>query len=194
MSDNVLKKEFRKSDEARMRNLITGKSGEKTQTLAGWEKKREDYKEGDVWEESGKTWTIKNGIKQSVTKLDPIKKMAIMPLCCPKCSNPMKLDTLNKKMYSIHGICFNCTIDMEHELRKSGKYEEYEKAQQIANKNSLLEEIEAAIDDWYQEKDSYVTEDGDVQSWEGGNKDEIYKKLKDGLSKAKEQDIYNKTT
>lgn len=194
MAENVLKKEFRKSDVARMRNIITGKTGDKTQTMAGWQKKVQDYKEGDVWEDNGKTWTIKNGIKQTITKLDPIKKLAIMPLCCPKCKNPMKLDNLNKKMYSIHGICFNCTIDMEHELRKSGKYEEYEKAQQIANKNSLLEEIEAAIDGWYQEKDSYVTEDGDVQSWEGGNKDEIYKKLKEGVSKAKQQDIYNKTT
>lgn len=191
MSENVLKREFSRKDVNRMRNIITGNTGDKTQTMAGWEKVTEDHKEGDVWEERGKTWTIKGGIKQTVTKLDSIKKIAIMPICCPKCNNPMKLDNLNKKMYSVHGHCFDCTIKMEHELRKAGKFEEYEKQQQIANKDSLLSDIEAVIDSWYEEKDSYVTEDGDVQSWEGGDKTEIYKKIKEGLTKAKEQDIYN---
>lgn len=190
MSDNVLKKEFSRKDVNRMRNIITGKTGDKTQTMAGWEKKNEDHEEGDIWEEAGRTWTIKGGIKQTVTKLDAIKKIAIIPLCCPKCNKPMKLDNLNKKMYSIHGNCFDCTIEMEHELRKQGRFEEYEKSQQTANKDSLLSDIEAVIDSWYTEKDSYVTEGGDVESWEGGDKKEIYNKIKEGLSKAKELDIY----
>jgi hypothetical protein len=191
MSDNVLKREFSRKDVNRMRNIITGKTGDKTQTMAGWEKKVEDHQEGDIWEEGGRTWTIKGGIKQTVTKLDPIKKMAIMPLCCPKCKNPMKLDNLNKKMYSIHGNCFDCTIEMEQELRRQGKFQEYERLQQTANKDSLLSDIETVIDSWYAEKDSYVTEAGDVESWEGGDKKEIYNKIKEGLAKAKEQDIYN---
>ena len=37
-------------------------------------KKQEDHKEGDVWEENGKQWTIKNGIKMTISKLDLVKK------------------------------------------------------------------------------------------------------------------------
>ena len=66
MNQGQLKKEFKKKDVTRMRNLITGKSGEKTQVLTGYEKKNESYKEGDIWEESGRNWTIKNGIKATM--------------------------------------------------------------------------------------------------------------------------------
>jgi len=66
MEKSVLKKEFGKKDVQRMRNIITGNTGAATQTLAGWESKRIDHKEGDVWEEEGRTWTIKNGIKQNL--------------------------------------------------------------------------------------------------------------------------------
>ena len=31
-------------------------------SVIGYNKKNEDYKEGDVWTENKKTWTIKNGI------------------------------------------------------------------------------------------------------------------------------------
>ena len=51
---------------------------------------------------------IKNGIKQNITKLDSIKKLALFPIACPKCKKAMKDDDINKKMYYIHGSCFNC--------------------------------------------------------------------------------------
>ena len=70
----MLKKEFRKSDVNRARNLIMGKTGASTGIQIGYNKKTEDYKEGDVWTENKKTWTIKNGIKQTISKLDKIKK------------------------------------------------------------------------------------------------------------------------
>ena len=107
MKENNLKKEFTKRDVQRMRNLITGKTGDRTQVQTGYEKNTEDHKEGDVWEENGKQWTIKNGVKQTVTKLDKFKKLVVLPICCPKCKKHMKVNDLNKKMYSIHGNCFD---------------------------------------------------------------------------------------
>ena len=79
-----LKKEFNKKDVQRMRNIITGNSSDRTQVLAGYQKQNVDRKEGDVWEENGKQWTIKNGIKQTVTAMDKFKKLVVMPICCPK--------------------------------------------------------------------------------------------------------------
>ena len=55
-----------------------------------FQKKTKDHKEGDIWVENRKTWTIKNGIKQTISKLDKIKKQIFTPLCCPKCSKVMK--------------------------------------------------------------------------------------------------------
>jgi hypothetical protein len=186
----VLKKEFKKADVQRMRNLLTGNQGDRTQVQAGYEKQIVDHKEGDIWEEGGKTWTIKNGIKQTMTKMDEIKKLAFLPICCPKCKEPMKTDIANKKMYKIHQMCLNCVIDMEAEVKKTGNWDEYAKNQQIANRNFDLEQIEAAIDSWYKEKEVFITEAGDVEEWQGGDKTEMYQKIKEELAKAKAQDIY----
>ena len=75
MSDNLLKKEFKTRDVQRMRNIITKKTGDKTGVQVGYTKAYEDHKEGDVWEERGKKWTIKNGIKQTLTKYDTLKRL-----------------------------------------------------------------------------------------------------------------------
>ena len=75
-----LKKEFQKRDVERMRNLIQGKYGSKTTTGIGYTKKQEHHEEGDVWEEDGREWTIKDGIKQNITKLDKAKKAHLMPI------------------------------------------------------------------------------------------------------------------
>lgn len=185
-----LKKEFSKKDIKRLRNLITGNSGDKTQIQAGWEKIKEDRKEGDTWEESGKTWTIKNGIKQTITKLDAVKKLTVMPLTCPNCKKPMKLHDFNKKMYRIHSKCFDCVMDMEDEIKKSGKWEEYQKVVINSNKNASLEEIETAIDEWFNEKaESYVSENGEVESWEGGDKSKVYQEIKENIKKMKTVEI-----
>ena len=44
-------------------------------TQIGYTKEYVEHKEGDVWEENGKQWTIKNGIKQTVTKLDAVENV-----------------------------------------------------------------------------------------------------------------------
>ena len=188
--ESNLIKEFSKKDVARLRNLITGKTGDKTQVQSGYEKKIEDHKEGDTWEEDGKTWTIKNGIKQTVTKLDSIKKLMSMPLCCPKCSKPMKYHDLNKKMYNIHQMCFDCVIDMEAEIKKQGKWEEYEKGIMNANKNASLEDVEKAIDHWFNmQEESFVSENGEIESWKGGDKSKVYAQIKESLEKVKAIEI-----
>ena len=58
----MLKKDFKVKDVERLRNLIKGKYGEKTRSSVGFSKADTFYKEGDVWESDGRTWTIKDGI------------------------------------------------------------------------------------------------------------------------------------
>jgi hypothetical protein len=60
------------------------------------------------------------------------------------------------------------------------------------NKNvkTSLEEFESAIDSWYNEKDTFITEAGDIEAWSGGDKSKIYQEIKDNLQKIKSEDIY----
>ena len=124
--DTVLKKEFAKKDVERLRNLVQGKYGEKTQTSVGYVKKTEFYNEGDIWEADGRTWTIKDGIKQNITKLDAAKKAHMMPLMCPCCNTIMK-NKNDKTYYKIHKTCFRCVAVKEDRLKREGKFEEYQR-------------------------------------------------------------------
>lgn len=188
--ESTLKKQFTERDVQRMRNLISKNYGDKTRTQVGYDKKYIDYKEGDVWEENGKTWTLKNGIKQNITKLDGLKALVQMPLCCPECGKPMKSVDLNKKMYSIHGKCFDCVITMETTLKGKGLYEDYEKKMLTANRDSMVDDLEKALDDWLNTKETYVTEQGDVEDWgESKNKQELYDEAKEFLQKVREVDL-----
>lgn len=188
--ENNLKKEFSKRDVQRMRNIITGNTGDKTQIQTGWELSKQDHKEGDIWQEGNKTWTIKNGIKQTVTKLDAIKNLVIMPLTCPSCGGVIKDTEVEKKMWSIHKTCFDCVLRKEAEIKRQGRWKEYESGIINANKNASLDDLEKALDEWLIQEDTFVTEAGDVESWKGGNKSGIYKQVKERIAELKKIDIY----
>lgn len=189
--ENTLKKEFNPRDVQRMRNIITGNTGDRTQIQTGYEKQNQVHSEGDVWEENGKKWTIKRGIKQSVTKLDEIKKLVVMPISCPECGQVMKINEYNKKMWSIHQKCFDCVIKMESEIKRLGKWEEYCADMMNRNKNAELDDLERALEQWVDESDSFVSEAGEVEKWGGGNKKAVYKQVKEEIAELRKQDIYN---
>jgi hypothetical protein len=190
MSESQLKKEFSQRDVKRMRDLITGNFGDRTQVQVGYEKQNQDHQEGDVWEVDGKTWTIKNGIKQTVTKYDNLKRMVTMPLACPNCGRHMKVHEYNKKMWAIHKTCFDCVIEYETKLRQEGKFEEYQKNIFNSNKDALLDETLEAIDDWASITSTFVNEAGDVESWGGGavSKEEV-QTLKDQIKELKKRSV-----
>lgn len=190
MSESNLKKEFTKRDVTRMRNILTNKAGDKTQVQAGFEKYKEVHKEGDVWEEDGKKWTIEGGLKQSVTKLDDIKKLVVLPLTCPSCGGVMKVDEYNKKMWNIHQKCFDCVIKMESEIKRLGKWDEYCSNIMNRNKNAQLDDLELALESWVTENDTFVSEMGEVEKWGGGDKTAVYKQVKEQIAELKKRDIY----
>ena len=176
----MLKKEFKRKDVQRARNLLTGKTGASTGTQIGYNKKTEDHKEGDVWAEGRKTWTIKNGIKQTVSKLDTIKKEVFMPLSCPNCGKIMK-KRLDKPNYKIHKKCFDCVIEFEHKLRIRGEYDDYKKKLVTKNSLDIVNEMESYLLDAINTSNSgYVSEDGVIEKWTGGvNKKEWTQKIKE---------------
>lgn len=180
MSDNVLKKEFSKKDVTRLRNLVKGKTGERTQQGIGYSQKQEFHKEGDIWEENGRKWTIKDGIKQNITKLDKAKQAYVTPLFCPNCGKQMK-KRFDPDYYKIHKKCFDCVIDFEHDLRKAGLWEEYEKSIINSEIDGFIQNFKSYVEDQLTESNnSFITEQGDVEKWDGGlNK----KRVLDALDK-----------
>ena len=184
----MLKKEFKRKDVERMRNLLKGKSNESSELQVGYNAKKEDHKEGDIWEEGGKKWTIKNGIKQTATKLDEVKKEAILPLFCPSCGSLMKKRN-DAKMYKIHKTCFDCVIEMEAKLKREGKFKEYEKSMLINNAKDMVEDFEAYLLDAINTSNTqYVSERGEVERWKGGiDKEKLEKEIKEAAAEFKEK-------
>jgi len=188
MSENLLKKEFKEKDVNRIRNIVNKNYSNSTTIQSGYSKSSTKYKEGDIWEEDGRKWTIKNGIRQNITKLDSVKEYVNVPLTCPKCGGPMS-HWLAKKMYRIHGFCFDpCTISYEAELRKAGLYEQYEKRMIEGNIKAFAGDVEQWILENVNTKDSYVTEQGDIEDWNSDNtknKEKVLKNLKEFLESIK---------
>ena len=187
--DSVLKKEFKKQDVARVRNLVNKDYTSATKQQLGYSKTQKRYKEGHVWEENGKKWTIKNNLKQNITKLDAAKKALRLPLRCPNCGGPMK-HHLAKKMYKIHGYCFDpCTVEMEANLRRAGLYEQYEKRMLQGNMKVFIKDIEEWAEGLVTGKvESFVTEQGDVENWSTSTakQKEIVKSVKEYTEQLKE--------
>jgi len=192
MSDNLLKKEFKTRDVQRMRNIITKKASDKTGVQVGYTADYVERKEGDVWEERGKKWTIKNGIKQTVTRFDAIKKQIFTPITCPNCNKPMTKGHFDKYMFKIHQKCSDCVIDYETKLKVRGEYKEYEQNMIRQGVVYHIKEMENVLLELLmgQSGESYVTEAGDIEEWKGKSLDnqfiqdiqEYIQKLKDAMN------------
>jgi hypothetical protein len=135
-----------------------------------------------VWEQEGRKWTIKNGLKQNITKMDKFKKMGKMPLFCPVCNTLMKKN-LDKKVFPAYQKCFDCIVDYEAELQKQGKSEEYFQGLRNQHIDGAIENYKLFMEAQMKESNSnYVTEAGDIESWKGGISKEIMEKeLQEGI-------------
>ena len=164
--ESVLKKTFQKKDVERLRNLMQGKYGDKSGTSVGFKKSKDYYNEGDIWEADGRTWTIKNGIKQNVTKLDKAKKAHIVPLLCPKCKKAMK--RVDKPYYNIHKFCLNCFAKFEDNLKKEGKYKLHYESLNNKIIDKRIDEFKQYVKERLQENNkSFVSENGEIEKWIG---------------------------
>lgn len=190
MAESKLIKDFKGRDVQRMRNIITKDYSAKTSTQIGYTKPQAEYQEGDVWESSGKVWTIKNGLKQTVTRFDELKRLVVMPLTCPKCNKPMVKGKIDKQMYTIHQTCFDCVIEYETQLKRDGKFQDYQRNiinQGIAVHIKEMEDVllELMLD---QSEETFVTEAGDIETWKGKNMDKqkISQDIQDYMQKLKD--------
>ena len=183
-----MKKGISEAKVQRMRNLITKKYNNKTQMRSGYTSQQNEYAEGDIWEERGKQWTIKNGIKRNITKLDKARKALSVPLTCPKCGGSMS-HPAHKMTYKRWGICFNCTSQWEQQMKREGTYEAFLKEIEDKNFDVWIKDITKEYYEWLEARDaqSYVTEAGDIEDWSGGKStDEMRREFDEQVIKIRE--------
>lgn len=142
-------------------------------------------KVGEKWfDENGNEWEQKDGY---VLKLGKVWQQELHQYLnsfpkCPKetctCSMPKRLD---QKMKKIHGMCFDCVVDMEHKIRLEGKWDEYEKTRLKENALAWLKEAESdknRIVEELSRLEFTKNEFGDIEKWDTKiNKDELLKKI-----------------
>ena len=71
-------------------------------------------------------------------------------------------------------MCYDCVIDYEGKLRLAGLYDQYEKAMIRGGISAFAKDIEDWVMDSIEQNDTFVTEQGDIESWK--NNDQDYKK------------------
>lgn len=183
MKESILTREFTEKDVNRIRNLIRGDGDLATTTSIGYESREEERKEGDIWEEDGKKWTIENGLKKSISKLQVIRNAIRVPFTCPNCNKSLNHRN-DVKMYKIHKMCFDCVIDFEYELKKLGKFEQYEKMIVRGNTDIFLNDLVSMLEETLEEKnEGFVTEQGDIEKWNGLGHDKGIKQLLEKVKK-----------
>jgi hypothetical protein len=168
----------------RIANILSGDFRGKAKTSVGYSKVQEDHKEGDVWEENGKTWTIKNGVTKTVSKLSRIRTYAKVPFAC-ECGQTLR-HMLDKKAYTNKGKCYTCLLKEETKYRVDGTFKKYSEDKRKANIESWMKDAEIEYKDMLENIDSqsFVTEDGHIEDWGKGTNTERLRKQFDGEMKA----------
>jgi hypothetical protein len=143
-------------------------------------KRNERHEVGDTWEETDSSTGItyiyeqRDGFRVKKTKasdaLQSIREeIRAFPNCRKETCTCIGTHHLDQKMRKIHGMCFDCTIEMEHELKKEGKFEEYEQSKIRENKLAWLAAAErdvAMLKQVYTEASNFVTNsEGQQEAW-----------------------------
>lgn len=153
-------------------------------------------KVGDRWVDSdGITWEQKEGYVarvESEWRKELREQLTSFPNCRKEsctCNQPKRLD---EKMRTIHGMCFDCVVEMEHKLRIEGTWEEYEKERMKQNALAWLKEAERDKNFIAEElsKAEFVNSFGDVEKWDTGTtKEELLHKIEEEFEKFRQDFI-----
>jgi hypothetical protein len=143
-------------------------------------KNNEKHAVGDIWEETDPgskiTYVLEQfeGFRTKKPKnsdaLQSVRtELRTFPNCRKETCTCAGTHHLDKKMRKIHGMCFDCTIEMEHELKVAGKFEEYEQQKIRENAMTWLESAERDVEmlkEAYTTAAKFVTNsEGETESW-----------------------------
>ena len=87
----------------------------------------------------------------------------------------------------MYGHCFNCQVDHEYQLRKEGKLEDHEKQVINLHLEGVTKDFEVWVDELINTNETFVTEAGDVEKWDGSGKAQLLKYKEEALEYLKKQ-------
>lgn len=170
-------------------------------------KKNERHDVGDTWEETDSSTGVIHVVEQhegfrirksrNTDTLQSVRDEMRSFANCPKetctCLGVHQADI---KMRKIHGMCLDCVVDMEHELKKSGKYAEYEQTKIRENAIAWLASAERDVEmlkQTYTESNKFVSStNGDVETWSAKmTPDEFNETVQKQFDKFKEEFLNN---
>ena len=162
-------------------------------------KKNKKRNVGDIWDEeiNGIMYTIeqKNGFRVKKPKNSVLSEVReylnSFPNCTKETCTCITPNHLDQKMKKIHGMCYDCVIDMEHNLKKQGKYEEYERKKITENALAWLKRAEQDVEHLKQVyTEDYTTvagADGQLETWKAKmTPEEFENKIEKEFDKFKE--------
>lgn len=165
--------------------------------------KNKRRKIGEVWEEKiGNTVYLieqQDGFRVKKPKNSVAEEVRSYLNSYPNCKKDCcktKFGPVDEKMRLIHGMCLDCVIDMEHELKKQGKYEEYERQKMTDNAMSWLkkaeQDVEMLKDAYTQASSTVMNADGQLEHWSAKmTNEEFEEKIKTGFDKFKTKFLEN---
>ena len=143
-------------------------------------------KVGDKWFDSdGNEWEQKQGYALKLGKEWQQELHGYLNTFpnCPKetctCTLPKRLDD---KMKMVHGMCFDCVLQMEHTIRLEKRWDEYEKEKVKLNAIAWLKEAERDKNLIAEElsKAEFANSFGESEKWSSGiTKEELLQKIED---------------
>jgi hypothetical protein len=176
-------------------NLLKGTHESQNTIQVGFSGEVEEHitrKVGDKWKDAdGNEWEQKEGYKIKLGKewQQELHQYLNSFQNCPKevctCNMPKRLD---EKMKTLHGMCFDCVVEMEHKIRLDGKWEEYEREKVKLNALAWLQEAEKDKNLIAEElsKVEFANSFGDSEKWSSGvTKEQILQKIEDEFEKFK---------
>ena len=168
-----------------VQQMIDGKHKFQSKKITGFAdaqdvaNKNKHHSLGEVWEEqdaSGNNFVIeqKDGYRVKKTKnaeaFNELRsELKAFPNCRKETCTCPGTHHLDKKMQIIHKMCFDCVIEMEHELKKAGKYKAYEQQKMRENAEAWLKSAEqdvALLKETYTQASQFVSSgNGDIETW-----------------------------
>lgn len=158
---------------------------------------------GEIWEEkiNGTIYTIEqqNGFRVKKPKNSISAEVHTYLNSYPNCKKDCcktKFGAVDEKMRIIHGMCLDCVIDMEHELKKQGKYEEYERQKMTENAKAWLrkaeQDVEMLKEAYTQASSTVMNADGQVEHWSAKmTSEEFEEKIENEFAKFKTKFLEN---
>jgi len=165
-----------------VKEMIAGNHRTQTKNTVGFDEQKEFVKRevGEQWTDNdGNIWEQKKGYKVKLGKLSELRdSLKDFPNCKEGCTSHMNPTRNDLRMKVIHGMCLDCVVEMEHNLKMEGKYEEYERSKILENAKAWLKQAEL-------EKDTiklamqarFVNEDGSLEEWDGMSWGEMEEKI-----------------